>query len=332
METRKNLPRTALARIYFIDREIASGKYPNNKTLAKEYEASTATIFRDIEYMRDFLNAPIEYSAKNRGYYYEEKSFRLPARFASAGDMLALGMAKSLISLYKNTPLYESAHRLLNDITAPLSPDEAASVKQAAWYEDRIVVPPVASAPVKADIWEIIVDAMKENRLISFEYKGIYDNDYKSRLVRPYQLLFDTGVWHLYAYSEERSAMRLFSLSRMQNIVLTNEHFTLPKDFDYCSKNDGSYFGIFIGEKKHYKIFFASWLAQEIQDRQWAIDQKIKTDKKGDGIIINFSSTQYDKVLSWVLSFGSSVRPIEPPELVNDWKKTIFSLYKKVKR
>jgi hypothetical protein len=98
METRKHLPRAVLARIYFIDRQIASGNYPNVHTLSREYEVGTATIYRDIEYMRDTLNAPIEYSAKHRGWYYEEKAFRLPARFAAADDMLALGMAKSLIS------------------------------------------------------------------------------------------------------------------------------------------------------------------------------------------------------------------------------------------
>jgi predicted DNA-binding transcriptional regulator YafY len=332
METRKTLPRAVLARIYFIDRQIASGKYPNVHYLAKEYEVGTATIYRDIEYMRDMLNAPIEYSAKHRGWYYEEKSFRLPARFASANDMLALGMAKSLISLYKDTPLFQSADRLLNDITAPLSTDEAPDVKQAAWYEKRIIVPPVASSPVNAETWEIIIDAMKENRVIVFEYKGIWDKDFRSILVRPYQLLFDIGVWYIYGYSEKRSAMRLFSLSRIKNVSLTNEHFTLPKNFDYCLKNDGSYFGIFIGEKKHYKIAFASNASIDIQERKWATDQKIEVRENDIGIIIDFSSTQYEKILSWVLSYGISARPIQPPELVKEWKKNIFALYEKVKK
>jgi len=331
METRKNLPRAVLARIYFIDREIASGKYPNVNYLAKEYEVGTATIYRDIEYMRDMLNAPIEYSAKNRGWYYEEKTFRLPARFASANDMLALGMVKSLLSLYKETPLYESAQRLLDDITAPLSPDEVDNVKQTAWYEKRIIVPNVASAPVKNEIWQTIIDAMKENRLISFDYKGIWDSDYKHRLVRPYQLLFDTGVWYIYGLSEERSSIRFFSLSRIKNITLTNEHFKLPKNFDYCSKNNDSYFGIYLGDKKDYKIAFASNASAEIQERKWAVDQKIKARENNTGIIIEFSSTQFDKVLSWVLSFGMSVRPIEPQELVDEWKKNILALYKKVR-
>jgi len=332
METRKHLPRSVLARIYFIDRQIASEKYPNVHFLAKEYEVGTATIYRDIEYMRNMLNAPIEYSAKHRGWYYEKKSFRLPARFASANDMLALGMAKSLISLYKDTPLYQSAERLLNDITAPLSSDEASDVKQSAWYEKRIIVPPVASASVNNETWETIIGAMKENRVITFDYKGVWDSIYKTRLVRPYQLLFDTGVWYIYGYSEERSAMRFFSLSRIKNASLTNERFTLPKDFDYITKNDGSYFGVFLGKKKRYKIAFASNASIEIKERKWAADQKIEERKDGTGIIINFSSTQYPKILSWVLSYGISARPIEPPELVHEWEKNIIALYEKVKK
>ena len=331
METRKTLPRAVLARIYFIDREIASGKYPNAKFLAEGWEAGTATIYRDIQYMRDSLNAPIEYCPTNRGWYYEEKSFRLPARFASASDMLALGMAKSLISLYKNTPLYESAQRLLNDITAPLSADESASVQQAAWYENRIIVPPVAYAPVETGTWEIIVDAMKENRLLNFDYKGIWDTDYNNRLVRPYQLLFDTGVWYLYGFSEERGAIRLFALSRIKKAMLTNERFTLPKDFNYCSESDGSYFGVFVGEKMRFKIEFTSGAAGEVQERKWAADQKITPLENGEGISIDFSSTQYEKVLAWALSFGMNARPVKPLELVSEWKQNIFALYEKVK-
>ena len=330
METRKSLPRAVLARIYFIDREIASGKYPNVNYLAKEYEVGTATIYRDIVYMRDMLNAPIEYCAKNRGWYYEEKAFRLPARFASANDMLALGMAKSLLSMYKDTPLYESAQRLLDDITAPISSDEETEIKQTAWYEKRIIVPPIATVPVNNKIWEVIVDAMKENRIITFAYKGIWDSDYKIRLVRPYQLLFDNGAWLLYGFSEERSAMRFFSLARIKSIAFTNEQFKLPKNFEYSIKNDGSYFGVFLGDKKQYKIEFSSYAAPNIKERIWANDQKIKDYEKG--IIIEFSSTQLDKVFSWVLSFGIDARPIKPPELVEMWEKNIIALYKKIKK
>lgn len=330
METRKSLPKTALARLYFIDRQIASGVYPDCKALASEYEVGTATIYRDIEYMRDMLNAPIEYCAKNRGWYYAEKAFRLPAGFASADDMLALGMAKSLLSLYKDTPLYESAKELIDAITAPLMSAEASSAKKSAWYEKRILVPPVASCSVNPQNWQVIIEAMKENKVLNFHYKGIYDNDYRTRVVRPYQVLFDNGVWFLYGYSQERAAVRLFSLSRIKEVSITNEKFKLPKDFDYQIKNDGSFFGVALWEKKHYQIEFASYLSANIKERIWAADQKIKQTK--NGIIIDFTSTQYEKVLSWVLSYGGGARPIKPLELVKEWEKNIISCYRKVRK
>jgi predicted DNA-binding transcriptional regulator YafY len=213
-ENEKKLSRTSLPRIYFIDSRIASGAYPNTSTLAAEYEVSEATISRDIELMRNRLHAPIAYDALHRGYYYTQKSCRLPAGYASAQDMLALGMAKTLLTLYRNTPLHDAVDRLLDSITAPLAADGASQ-----WYKDRIVVPPVASIIIPEGIWEPIITGLRENRVIAFEYCGIWDEGYKPRRVRPYQLLFDNGVWYLYGYAEERKAIRMFSLPRMRNAV-----------------------------------------------------------------------------------------------------------------
>ena len=121
IHNRATLPKTAFPRILFIDREIASGKYPSSGYLAKEYETSLSSIGRDIAFMKDMLNAPIEYDALHRGFYYSEPNYRIPAGFSSAEDLLALGMAKSILSLYQNTPLYEAARNLLDSITAPLA-------------------------------------------------------------------------------------------------------------------------------------------------------------------------------------------------------------------
>jgi predicted DNA-binding transcriptional regulator YafY len=324
MDTRKTLPRAVLARIYFIDRQIASGEYPNVNDLAREYEVGTATIYRDIEYMRDMLGAPIEYSAKNRGWFYAEKAFRLPARFAAANDMLALSMAKALLSLYRDTPLYDSARRLLDDITAPLTRDEADAGGAGPWYENRIVVPPVASAPVDAHVWETLVSAMRENRLVAFDYHGIRDAARTARLVRPYQLLFDNGLWFLFGYAEERSALRMFNLSRIKNVSLTNETFTLPKDYDYRIQSDGSYFGVFIGKKYRFKIAFDMAGGEWVKDRKWAADQKIAETKKG--LVIEFTSTQYNKVLEWLLSRGASARPLKPANFVADWERNVLGM------
>ncbi|MCL2066922.1 MAG: WYL domain-containing protein [Treponema sp.] len=318
--SRLSVPKAGLPRIYRIDEEIASGKYPNTKDLAKILfndwgKVSISTIIRDIDFLRDRFHAPIEYDAYHRGYYYTEKTFRLPAGFTGEENMLALGMAKNILSLYRETPLYEASANLLDSIVAPLASDGNRD-----WLDKRIIVPKIASAKVEPDIWKTIVESLKENRIITFEYIGTWDNDYQQRKVYPYQLLFDSGVWYLYGFSEERKAIRLFSLSRMKNAVLTRSKFELPKNFDYTETTGDSFFGVFSGQEK--LSFIIDCFADAViyaSERQWAADQKIE--KNNEGVTLKFTSTQYQKVLQWVLSCGCNAFPKKPKKLVEDWKR-----------
>ena len=228
MKDRKTIAKTALPRLYFIDREIASGKYPNTPALAKAYETSIPTISRDIEFMKDMLNAPIEYDFKRKGYFYTEKTFRLPAAFTSAEDMLAMGMAKTLLSLYRNTPIYDSANQLMESVTAPLG-----DAGNSRWYEERIIVPPVPATQFSPEICNIVCEGLRKNRILRFEYRSTWNSGYTPRHVRPYQLLFDNGAWYLYAYSKEGNGIRMYSLPRIRNISLEEETFRFPASADF---------------------------------------------------------------------------------------------------
>jgi len=323
MKNRKTIPKTALPRIYFIDQAIASGTYPNTRTLAEAYVTGTATISRDIEFMRESMGAPIEYDFYRKGYYYTEKTFRLPAAFASAEEMLALGMAKPLFSLYRDTPIYASIRQLMENISAPLTDEQNPN-----WYEDRILVPPVPSVPVPPDIWHTITEGIRKNRILSFEYRSTWTSGYQARRVRPYQLLFDNGAWYLYGYAEERRGMRMFSLSRIRNINLEKETFIFPASADYRAHTDGSYFGAYSSEKKRrFRIAFFNDGAMRIKERRWAADQRIK--ETPDGVILSFTSTQYGKVLELVLSNGRDALPLEPVELVRDWQENVRDMQRR---
>ncbi|GBU28649.1 hypothetical protein R84B8_02209 [Treponema sp. R8-4-B8] len=325
MKDRKSIPKTALPRIYFIDREIASGRYPNTRMLAEAYATGTATISRDIEFMRDMMNAPIEYDYTKKGYYYTEKTFRLPATFASAEDMLALGMAKTLLSLYQNTPIYDAAKELMESVTAPL--DDS---KNSRWYEKRVIVPPIPAVLFSTEVWNLACEALRKNRVLKFDYRSTWKSGYTPRRVRPYQLLFDNGAWYLYAYSTEGKGMRMYSLPRIRNISLDDETFAFPAAADFRAHIDGSYFGAYSTEKKRrFRITFFNDGAIRIKERLWAADQKIK--ETADGVILSFTSSQYGKVLELVLANGRDAKPLEPKELVKDWQDNIRDMRKRVK-
>jgi hypothetical protein len=164
---RASLPKSALARLYFIDQQIASGKYPNTKYLVSHLhetwgKVSVSTIGRDIDFMRDRLFAPIEYDALHRGYYYSKPNYRIPVGFSGADELLALGMAKNILTMYRDTPIYDAAQHLLESIIAPLAAEDNSD-----WYESRIVVPQVPSASVPPDVWDPVTTALRENRSLA---------------------------------------------------------------------------------------------------------------------------------------------------------------------
>jgi predicted DNA-binding transcriptional regulator YafY len=331
MKPRKNLPKTAIPRIYFIDHEIGSGTYPNAPSMAKKYETSLSSINRDIAYMRDMFGAPIEYDFFKKGFYYTKKTFRLSAAFATADDLLALGMAKNLMELYKNTPIHNAALNLLESISAPLH-DE----KNTEWFKNRIVIPKTASAPVEISTWEGIVVGLQKNRVITFQYQSTDSENLNNqgkisviklnnRRVRPYQLLFDRSAWYLFAYDEDRKDMRIFALSRISNVVLAKETFSIPRGFDYRSLEGTSYFGIYTGSKTYRFTIKITGDTRWIKERTWADDQKIE--ETSDGIKLSFTSNQFEKVLEWILFQGANARPIAPKILAERWEDTIRKMY-----
>jgi predicted DNA-binding transcriptional regulator YafY len=134
-------------------------------------------------------------------------------------------------------------------------------------------------------------------------------------------------VWYLYAYAEERKALRLFTLSRIKDPTLTAQKFTLPPDFDDRLHTGGSNFGVFSSEKKHrFSIAVYNESALLVREQKWAADQVIE--ESADGAVVSFTGTQYDKVLEWVLSRGRQAKPLKPEQLVNDWKLHIKGMQK----
>ena len=94
----------------------------------------------------------------------------------------------------------------------------------------------------------------------------------------------------------------------------------MPKNFDYRSGDNGSFFGVFAGQEKYkFCIGFYDESALWVQERRWAEDQKIEGTE--DGVVMTFTSTQYNKVLEWILSRGCTALPFAPEKLVNEWRR-----------
>ena len=311
-----------LERIVKIHAEIKSGKYPNVGELAKRLEVSIPTINRDVDFLKNRFNAPIEYDAKKRGYYYSE-DFDMPLNSFSPEDLQTLFCAKMLLSSYEGTPVYDNAKKLIDFLT------DSRNIGNSNFL-NRIALPPTPKIIIDEKIWSEIVKAMQENFVIEFDYNGRWNPESSHRRVHPYQILLDDGVCFVFGFSEERDDERLFALNRIKNLTVTDEHFALPEDFDFSSRCGGGKFGAFMtDDKEKFTIDFFDESRQFIKDCVWADNQKISDFDDENRTRISFDSTQSLKILEWVLSQGRNARPVSPEWFVQNWKDEIKAMGKK---
>ena len=315
---RQQLTKPMIERIVKIHEKIKNGSFPNTTQLAKMMEVGTATLSRDIEFLRDRFYAPIEYDYTRRGYYYTE-DFDLPLNALSSSDMEVLVSAKILLSHFKDTPIHEK----LCSVIDFLAPNELGDNSMI----NRVTTLPVATVFYDKSVWTDIYNAMKTNQKIEFTYNGLWKDRKTHRTVHPYQLVMDDGQIYLLAYCELRHDIRMFSLTRITNLKIREDTFTLPDNYDFCEHCDGGKFGFyFTNNKLQYKIRFFGVSKQVVKERLWADDQVI-TD--GNGYVdLSFSSNQGMKILHWVLSLGYTVKPLEPESFVQEWKESIRKMSK----
>src|SRR6516225_3026772 len=79
--------RPPLERMLRIHQAVSSGQFPNATTLAREIEVASKTIHRDIEFMRDRLNLPMEFDAARNGYRYTEEVNAFPTMQITEGEL-----------------------------------------------------------------------------------------------------------------------------------------------------------------------------------------------------------------------------------------------------
>ena len=73
------------SRIQWLHRQIFEGRHPNAFRISEKFGISHRQAQRDIEYLKNKLNAPMAYDAAKKGFFYTEP-FSLPSYFSVANE------------------------------------------------------------------------------------------------------------------------------------------------------------------------------------------------------------------------------------------------------
>ena len=298
-------------RLLFIDKKLKEGAYPNCTSLATEWEVNSKTIQRDMAYLINELQAPIEYDSVHRGYRYTEDNYSLPAINISESDLFAVFIAQRALGQFKNTPLYDKLSSIFSKIRDSL-PDRTTI--QPSWLDDRILVFPEPATNIAPAVWDTVAKAIRDNRRLLISHAAPGHRTLTDRKIDPYYLVNCKGEWYISSFCHARNAIRTFAVSRLVKAEILPEPFTMPASLTK-EKMFGDQFGIIWNDKSFkVRISFSAEVAPYIKERQWHRLQKI-TELRNGRLVLEFTTNHLNEVKDWLLSWGDGAKVLAPPLL-----------------
>jgi predicted DNA-binding transcriptional regulator YafY len=305
------LSRPPLERMLRIHQELLSGKYPNASTLARTMEVSTKTIHRDLDFMRDRMELPIEYDGSKFGFFYYEDVQAFPTMQITEGELIAVLIAEKAMEQYRGTnfekPLLSAFRKMESSL-----PD-TISLNLSDW-EQTISFRTTAEPIINLEIFDTLAKATARHRQLCLQYRKPGARKTEERIVDPYHLANINSEWFLFAYDHARADIRTFVPARIQSVTLTGEKFPAPKKFSLEKRLRDS-FGVHSGKGEYeVAIRFDPAVADYIREKRWHPSQKAKNLKNG-GLELQLKLSSLNEVQRWVMTWAGHAIVISPPEL-----------------
>ena len=320
------------ARLFRIDQLLQERQVVPIATFLEELQTSTATFMRDLEYLRDRLNAPIVWDPVRRGYHYEKMQemagprFELPGLWFNASEIHAiLTMEHLLTSLQPGllaphiSPLRTRLMMLLD--SGGHSVDEVIA---------RIRVLPLGGRKMVQPLFEKVADALLSRKILRIHHFNRGRGERLERDVSPQRLVFYRDNWYLDGWCHLRNEIRCFGLDAIQEATITNKQAKEVSDqeLDSCLKVG---YGIFSGKETMTAVIRftperSRWVANEL----WHPKQKGKYDVE-ERWVLSFPYSNDIELVMDILRYGPDAEVMEPPALrakVQERLRQALALYK----
>ena len=180
-----------------IHQAIQSGKFPNATTLARELEVSTKSIHRDLEFMRDRMELPVEYDSRATVIITRRKSALSHAANHRRRTVCACWSRRKSLQQYRGTTFEKPLVSAFKKMAASL-PD-TISLNLAEW-EQTISFRTSAEPILNLEMFDVLAKATAQRQQLKLIYRKPGQKETEVRLVDPYHLANINGEWFLFAY------------------------------------------------------------------------------------------------------------------------------------
>ncbi|MDR9855743.1 YafY family protein [Paenibacillus sp. VCA1] len=285
--------------------ELQRSKLVRAEDLAAQFETSVRTIYRDIQALSE-AGVPIV-GAPGQGYSLMEGYFLPPVSF-TAEEAVALLMGADFIEQRLDeeySPAAKAAKRKIEAILPEPVLSESTRVRETM----RLLQAGESETRRKEkEYLGQVRHAILERRKIRFTYlKKMPESDGNRKNIReaaPYGLTLVQGNWMLLARCDLRQDLRHFRLSRMTELAVLEERFSMPPGFDlnrYRPPDD-----------RNVRVVVRA--NPELADRiaETAHYYLEETEEREDGLRVVFRVRRPEELLRVVLGWGGDVEVLEP--------------------
>jgi predicted DNA-binding transcriptional regulator YafY len=302
--------RPPLERMLRIHRALQAGTFPNANRLAREVEVSSKTIHRDIEFMRDRLNLPVEFDARRNGYFYHGEVSAFPTMQITEGEIFALVVAEKALQQYRGTsfekPLLSAIQKMEQALPDTISLN-FADIEQTISFRTR------AEPILDLQIFDTLARAVAGRQQLELAYRKP-GHSIEKRMVDPYHLANINGEWFLFAYDHARKDIRTFVPARIQSARATGGTFIRTAKFSLEQRLRDS-FGVHSGKGEFAVVIrFNPRAADYIREKKWHESQELR-DMKDGGVELCLKLSSLAEIERWVLSWGGDAKVLKPREL-----------------
>jgi predicted DNA-binding transcriptional regulator YafY len=292
-------------------------------------EISRATFKRDLDYLRDRMNAPIVYDRSMGGYRFDKPNagdkIELPGLWFSEKEATALVLMQHLLANLDTSGLLSPHIAPLMDIVDGILGQSEVSAKE---LRKRIKVFGMSARKnVLENFEEVGVSLLKRQRLhLSYYSKG--KDELTERAVSPQRLIFYRDNWYLDAYCHFRKGLRSFAMDGIRTAHVLEDKATEVAEKE-LHENFAESYGIFSGKAtQRAKLRFTPEKARWVSAETWHGQQVSSFDKDGN-YILEFDYNQDPELVMEIMKHVDGVVVIGPAGLKSKVKAELEKALKK---
>jgi predicted DNA-binding transcriptional regulator YafY len=302
------------------------------QTLAKRLEVSERTIYRDLEALSS-AGIPVYAERGPRGGCSLLEDYRVNLNRLTESEVNTLfmsGAAGPIADLGLGKAREDALLKLLAALPSVYRGNaerarQRIHLDAATWFRRGEEIPYLPL--IQEAVWN-------DNRLRLTYQRGDYE--LVERVVDPYGLVAKASIWYLVAGSEEAAGeMRVFRVSRIKAVALTEEYFDRSEEFDLPAFW-AEWSAEFEASRLRYPVRlrvladYVPILSQVLSDWVLKLVAKAEPPDVEGWITLSMMFETLSEARSKLLSFGKSVEVLEPQELrdsMGDFAKGIAEFY-----